>query len=152
MGETRKYLVASVVGSVIVLAGSTVLSPVLGVYGVILASVAGSAVSLVVAWGMIGRRLGSNVTLLKVWRVYLASGVAAVLVYPVSFLHLHPIIVTVIGGALFLVLVIPVMALIKAVSRQDMLALDSLFRGVRPVSRLFGLVSRYYEVFARNSP
>ncbi len=55
-------------------------------------------------------------------------------------------------AVLFLALVIPLMALMEAVSRQDVMALDSLFRGVRPASRLFGPVLRCRDVFDGNSP
>jgi hypothetical protein len=75
---------------------------------------------------------------------------SAALVYPLSFLPLHPIIVTLLGGVAFLLLVVPLMALSGAVRRQDMEALDGYFRSVRPVSSLFGIVLRYYRFFARS--
>jgi hypothetical protein len=49
-------------------------------------------------------------------------------VFPTSFLPFHPILVTLIGGFVFLLLVIPLNALMKAVSKQDMLALSDPFQ------------------------
>jgi stage V sporulation protein B len=150
IGETRKSLVASLANSVAVIVVSTALIPFFGVYGAILAIVIGSAAFVVVAWRIVGRRLGANVRLSRIWRVYLASGVAAALVYPISFLPFHPLIVTLLGGVAFLLLVIPLMALTGAVCREDMEALDGYFRSMGFVSFLFRIVLRYYEVFNRN--
>jgi O-antigen/teichoic acid export membrane protein len=150
IGETRKTLVASMANSVTVIVLSTALIPFLGVYGAIVAIVIGDAAFVVVAWRIVGRRLGANVRLSSIWRIYLASGVAAALVYPLSFLPLDPLIVTLLGGTIFLLLVIPLMALTRTVGREDMEALDGYFRSIRPVSFLFRIALRYYEVFDRN--
>ena len=152
IGETRKSLVASLANSVAVIVVSTALIPFLGVYGAIVATVIGAAAYVVVAWRIVGRRLGANVRLSGIWRIYLASGVAAALVYPLSFLPLHPLIVTLLGGVAFLLLVVPLMALTRAVERRDMEALDAYFRSVRPVSSLFGIVAKYYDIFQREGP
>jgi stage V sporulation protein B len=150
IGETRKSLVASMASSLTVIVLSTVLIPFFGVYGAVVAIVIGAAAFVVVAWRIVGRRLGANVKLSRIWRIYLASGVAAALVYPLSFLPLHPLIITLLGGAVFLLLVIPLMALTGAVGRGDMEALDGYFRSMGAVSFLFRIVLRYYEVFNRN--
>jgi O-antigen/teichoic acid export membrane protein len=149
IGETRKSLMASMANSLAVIVVSTALIPFLGVYGAVVATVVGAATFVVVAWRIVGRRLGTNVRLSRIWRVYLASGVAAALVYPLSYLPLHPLIVTVLGAAVFLLLVIPLMALIGAVCREDMEALDGYFKSIGPVSFLFRIVLRYYEIFNR---
>jgi O-antigen/teichoic acid export membrane protein len=150
IGETRKSLLASLASSVTALLAASALIPFFGVYGAVGASVIGGAASVAVAWRMVSRRLGANVRLSRIWRIYLASGVAAALVYPLSFLPLHPILITLLGGVTFLLLVIPLMALTKAVGRRDMETLDGYFRSVRPVSSLFEIVLRYYEIFSRN--
>ncbi|HVP23758.1 MAG TPA: flippase [Conexivisphaerales archaeon] len=150
MGETRKAMIVSAVGSVAAIVGSTALIPFFGVYGAAVATAIDSGVTVVTGWAMIRRRLGSNVTLSKIWRVYLASGAAAILVYPVSLLPLHPILIMLVGGLLFLALVVPFMALINAVSKEDLEALDALFSSVRPVSWLFGIVLGYYGIFSRD--
>ncbi len=150
IGETKKSLVASLANAITALLAASVLIPVLGVYGALLALALGVLVGTLVAWRIIGQRLRTNVKLSRIWRIYVASGVAAALVYPVSLLPLHPIIVMLLGATAFLLFVVPFMALTKAVGREDMEALDGFFRNVKPVSSLFGLVLRYYEVFSRN--
>jgi O-antigen/teichoic acid export membrane protein len=152
VGETRKYLAASLAGSVTSLLAASALIPFLGVYGAIVAAFIGSATSVAVAWRMVSRRLGTNVRLSRIWRIYVVSGVVAALVYPVSLLPLHPIAVTLLGGVAFLLLVIPLMALTGAVKRQDMIALDGYSRGVGPVSYVFGIVVKYYDIFERERP
>jgi O-antigen/teichoic acid export membrane protein len=149
VGETKKFLMASLVSSAVTFVAGAALIPYLGIYGAILSSILGSIVIVALLWRMISNRLRTNVRISEVWRIYLASGVAAALVYPLSRLALHPLIITLLGVAAFLLLVIPLMALTGAIKRRDVDALEGYFRSVRPVFVLFRLTVRYYSIFER---
>jgi len=150
LGNTRQAAGMSIANSATIIVASTLLIPVMGVYGAILAALAGMAVLTAIGRWAVARRIGTNAELSSVWRIYLAAAAAGVLVYPVSFAPVHPIILSFIGAAVYLALVVPILALVRAVSEEDLSALDRIFSRIAVVSALFAVALRYYRVFYRS--
>ncbi|MDG6928500.1 MAG: oligosaccharide flippase family protein [Nitrososphaerota archaeon] len=149
VGETKKTSVAGVIGS----AGSLVTLPALvayfGVYGAAVGVAMGGLLSFAVAWRMVSSVLGGNVKLSDSWKVYLCSIVSAAAVYPLSFLRLHPLVITLLGGFAFLGILVPILALTGAVTRKDAEFLESRLNGLGLVHSLLGLLLRYFYLFCR---
>ena len=150
MGRTRKTLIVGIVSSAASFAASFALVVPFGVYGVILAGMAGSITSLIVAWWMISGELGTNVEVSDVFRIYLASAGAALLVFPVTYLPLHPILVTLLGGVAYLLLFFPLLSVFKAVTREEVTALQGYFGKTGPFLLFLRFAVRYYDLFARD--
>lgn len=150
LGQTREAAAITLANSFTILAASTFLVPPLGVYGAIAASLVGMAVSTVVGRWFVIRKLGAKVDLSSVWRIYLSSALAGLAVYPLTLVPLHPIVLTIIGAALYLLLVVPFLALTKAISEQDVKSLEVLFSDLGLASRLFRIAVLYYRTFTRS--
>src|SRR5437867_5029329 len=149
MGETRKSLMIGVVGSLVSTGTSIFFIPLLGVYGLVLASAIGTTAGLVVSTRIIIKLFARSVLVLSVGRIYLAALLAAVVVYPLAFLG-APAIPTLLGAALlFTAVYIPLLALTNALTPKQLSALEVYFLNVGPFSALLGLLLRYYRVFAR---
>jgi hypothetical protein len=103
---------------------------------------------LVVGSLMVRRRLGVGLGLASVWKLYVASGLSAAVCYPVSFLVRVPQLSLVAGAVAFVVVFIPILALLKSMSEQEMASLR-VYLGVSPlVSKPLELALRYYGMFA----
>ncbi len=148
MGKTRKVLLVGIVGAVVSLGSSIALVIPFGVIGILMATLAGQAASLVVAWVMISGELGANARVSEVAGIYVAAAVAAVAVFPVSYLPLHPILLTLLGGGAYLLLFVPILALAKALTRDDLVSLETYFGGTGPFALLLRLGIRYHGLFA----
>jgi O-antigen/teichoic acid export membrane protein len=146
--RNRPLMICSVVGSAVTVAMSTVLVGFTGVYGVIIGTIIGQAVTLVVAWPIVTSAAGGNTRFESVWRIYLASFISGASVYPVTFIPLHPVVVTVIGVLAFFALLVPLLVWTKAISPGDVETLDTYFIRIRPVYFVFRMARRYYSVFA----
>jgi O-antigen/teichoic acid export membrane protein len=148
IGKTRKVLLAGIVGAVVSLGSSFALVIPFGVVGIIMASTAGSVATLVAAWVMISGELGANAKVSEVVRIYVASTIAAFAVFPISYLPLHPMLVTLLGGAVYLFLFVPLLALTKALTSEDLASLEAYFGGAGPFALLLRVGIRYYSLFA----
>src|SRR5207247_1688476 len=94
------------------------------------------------------RLLGRGIFVPSVGRIYLAGTLAAAVVYLFAFLR-APAIPTLLGGALlFTVLYIPLLALTKALTPEELPTLEVYFMNVGPFSVLLSLFLRYYRLFA----
>jgi hypothetical protein len=83
------------------------------------------------------------------WKFYLAAALAAVVCYPVSWLVKTPQLSLVAGAVAYVVLFIPFLALLKAMTKDTLGALRS-YLGFSPiVSRPLEVAIRYYELVAR---
>lgn len=148
-GETKKALVSGVAGSLVAVVLSASLIPLWGVIGAIVASFAGQAASLAVAarYGRALLRLGP--TSRGLWRTYLSSAIAAVVAYPVTYVPVHPIFVTLLGAVVFLAALVPMMVLTGSITRSDVDTLDGYFARVKPFYYPFKALEVYYGLFER---
>jgi len=149
MGETRKSLMIGVVGSLVATGTSVFLIPLLGVYGLVLASAIGTTAGLVVSTRVLAKLFARSILVTSVGRIYVAGAIAAPVVYPLAILG-APAIPTVLGATLlFTALYVPLLALTKALTPKELSTLEVYFMNVGPFSALLGLLLRYYRIFAR---
>ncbi|MEM3186499.1 MAG: oligosaccharide flippase family protein [Conexivisphaerales archaeon] len=149
IGETRKSSIAGISGAIVTLASLPILIYLYGVYGAIIGSIAGQLVSFAIAWRMISNTLSGNIRVSDAYRIYIASFLSAALVYPVTFVHTYPVITVLAVGLLFLAILIPFLALTKALTRDDVAFLDSQFSRLGFIHTLLKILIRYYNIFAR---
>jgi O-antigen/teichoic acid export membrane protein len=149
VGETRKSLVVGLTSYLTMLVVATISVGHLGVYGAILASIVGQAVSVGISWHYVTKVLGTNVRLSRLWRLYLSSALAAIAILPVTYIPLHPIPIAIIGALSFLAVLVPLLAWTGAVTKHDIRAIQDQLRSVRAVLYLFNLAARYYSFFER---
>ncbi|HVP24246.1 MAG TPA: oligosaccharide flippase family protein [Conexivisphaerales archaeon] len=150
LGKTRKVLLATIVGSAVSLGSSVALVAPFGVIGIIAAGMAGSAAALVASWVMVSKELGDNARLSEVARIYVAAAVAAIAVVPISWLSLHPIVVTLLGCVAYLILFVPLLAVTKSLTDEDLAVLQTYFKGTGPFVSLLRLGIKYYGFFRRS--
>jgi len=133
------------------LAAATVLTPAWGVYGVIVAGFIAQAVDTILFRRLIDHALGTRLPLMFGWRLYPCSLGAGLAAFAFSLLPLHPILLTLGGGFVFLLVLVPLLALCSAVTEQDIASLEVYFGGVRPLSALLGLLVGYYRMFRKTA-
>lgn len=144
-GRTRDALWTTAVGSVVSVASGGALIGVLGASGAIVGLIAGGSASLVVGAWMVRRDIGTGPQVGKVWKFYLASGLAAGLSLPAQWLIVIPAAALVTGAALFVLVFIPLLAAFSALDRGDTDELGGFLRFSGLASRAFELAVRYYE-------
>lgn len=145
----KAWMLTSLLGSAMTAVISAAFIRELGVYSVLLGSLFGSVTANLILWFFIGKILGGNIEFRTLWKIYLASAISAILVYPLVYLPLHPIIVSVLGLVLYLALLIPLFVYTKAVSPDDVQRLDGYFKKIKLIYLFFEIIRKYYEVFAR---
>jgi O-antigen/teichoic acid export membrane protein len=149
IGHTRDVLVTTAVGSVVSVAAAILLIQGMGVTGAIVGLIFGNVVMVALGIRMVRRRLETALGLASTWKFYLAAALAATICYPLSWLIKTPELSLVAGAIAFLVLFVPFLALLKAMTRDTLGALRS-YLGFSPVvSRPLELAIRYYELVAR---
>lgn len=146
LGRTRKVFWAVILGAVASLGLSIALVMPFGVIGILMAGAVGGATTLVVAWTFISRELGANARVSDVTRIYVSSAVTAVVTFFVSYLPLHPILVTILGGAVYLLLFIPTLAATRALTNDDLVSLETYFGKTGPFALLLRFGIRYYRL------
>jgi stage V sporulation protein B len=147
IGETRKALLATAIGAAVSIALSAVLAFYVGVFGIIIGTVLGQAVSLCFNLRYISNILKVNPRTWFFSRIYISSAISALIVYPLSLLNLNPYLTVVVGAAIFLLILIPVMSLTKALPKGDFRALQDQFNEVRPMKLLLEIIGRYRNIF-----
>ncbi len=147
IGKTKMVMLASLAGSLASIGTTPFLALYFGVYGLIIASIVGQVLAFLISWRMVSQTLRSNVELPEVWRLYAASAIGALVAFPVSLLPLHPVLIALLGAGVFIVVLIPAMVWTKAVTRSDLLFLQSNFKGVKPFSYFIGFIARYFALF-----
>lgn len=149
MGYTRDALAATLVGSMASVGSALVLVPSTGVMGAIIGQIIGGVFTLVIGTWMVRKRIGATPRLTWVWRVYAASAFTAVVVWPLSWLVTISQLSAVLGAVAFLVVFIPVLALLKALDREDFEALKGYFAFSSVTSRPLEAAISYYHLAER---
>lgn len=149
VGETRKAFIAMGTGSIICILISVALVFFVGVYAAIVGTVIGNVTSLLVGSRFVSRILQTKLNTRQVYRIYLSSALSAAAVYPLSFSSLNSFLIVSIGTGIFVMIVIPIMALTQALTREDLDDLALQFGEVKIVQTVLRFVSRYAEIFSR---
>ena len=152
VGETRRSFLATAAGSIASIIASIILVFYVGVYGVIIGTLVGQIISLLIASRYISEILETSLETWSVWRIYLASAVSAVIVYPVSLVVSNPFLAVILGGVIFLLILFPIMAITRALTRRDVSDLQTRFKDVRPMRLLLGVVAKYHGLFVKEVP
>jgi O-antigen/teichoic acid export membrane protein len=119
IGRTRDVLWTTALGSAVSVASGVALIEASGVTGAIIGQILGAAVSLALGTWLVHQRLGSQLGLGRVWKFYVASGLAAGLSWPLSWALHMPELAFVAGAVVFVVLFVPFLALLSALSEAD---------------------------------
>jgi hypothetical protein len=106
-----------------------------------------SSLKLVVSVGLVVAGFAVTGALIGYSLSYVVAGAAGA-VFPVSCLPLHPILLTLLGGAAYLLLFVPILAVAKALSSDDLASLETYFGGTGPFALLLRLGIRYYSLLA----
>jgi len=146
IGRTRDALWTIVVGSAVSVVSGVGLIELMGVAGAIIGPLIGGAVSLVVGTWMVRKRLGAKLGLARVWKFYVASAVAAALSWPLSWLVHLPELALVVGAVVFVVLLVPLLALLGALDENDIGGLRGYLAFSAAVSKPLDVAIRYYRV------
>jgi O-antigen/teichoic acid export membrane protein len=145
IGRTRDFLWTTAVGSLVSVVTGVWLIEVSGVAGAIVGPILGAAVSLAMGTWIVQRRLETRIALTGVWKFYVASGVAAGLSWPFSWLVHIPELALVAGAAVFVVLFIPLLALFRALNESDIGALRGYLGFSAVVSKPLEVMIWYYR-------
>ena len=149
VGETRKAFVATAVGSATSIGASLLLVFYLGVYGIIVGTILGQGISLYISLRYISDILGAKPSAWFFGRVYVASALSAVIIYPISSFIPNPYLSVPLGALIFLLVLIPIMTVMKALTEDDLDGLRAQLRDVRVMSSLLRLISRYQRFLLR---
>ena len=146
IGRTRDVLWTTALGSVVSMVGGVVMIEAFGVAGAIVGPLVGAVVSLSVGTWLVRTRLEYTLDLPRVWKFYAASGLAAALSWPISWV-LHTPVFALIGGAVvFVALLVPFLALLSALSEADIEELRGFLKFSAVVSRPLDAAISYYEL------
>jgi O-antigen/teichoic acid export membrane protein len=120
MGHTKDALVVTFVGSVVSVAAAVALIVPLGVAGAVAGQLVGAGVSTVMGFWLVRKRIRARLSLLWTGRVYAAAVLAGAVTWPLSWLIVIPQVSVVVGAAVFIVVFIPILAILKALSAEDL--------------------------------
>jgi len=146
IGRTRDVLWTTALGSAFSMACGVGLIEAFGVSGAIVGPIVGAAVSLAVGTWLVDRRLESRLAVSKMWKFYAASGLAAALSWPVSWLLDIPELALLGGAVVFVVLFVPLLALLSALSEADIEELRGYLMFSAVISKPFDLAVSYYKL------
>lgn len=147
VAETRKAFIATVAGSVTSIIVSIILVFNVGIYGIIIGTILGTIVSLALGSRFVSQVLGTKLQTWFVWRIYLSSALCAIIVYPISRFILNPYVVVLGGVSLFLVILVPIMTWVKALTEEDFTFLQVQFKEVKLMRTLLAILSKYQSLF-----
>ena len=146
IGRTRDALWTTALGSGVSVASGIALIGVVGVSGAIVGQIVGPAVSLVVGTWLVQKRVEAGLGIARVWKYYFASGVAAALTWPLSWLVHTPELAIVGGAVLFVILYIPLLALLRTLDEKDIDALRGYLEFSAVASMPVELGIAYYKL------
>ena len=146
IGRTRDNLVTTALGSAVSVVSAVVLIRFAGVSGALVGQIMGATVTLVVGTWMVRRRLQTGLGLTRVWKFYAASGLAAALSWPISWLVHTPELAVASGALAFVVLFIPLLALLRALDEADIAALRGYLKFSAVISRPLEALIWYYKL------
>jgi O-antigen/teichoic acid export membrane protein len=149
IGHTRDVLWTTVLGSAVSVVSGIGLIEAFGVSGAIIGPILGAVVSLSAGTLLVHRRLEAKLDLSKVWKFYAASGLAALISWPLSWVvHTAPL-ALVAGGVVFVVLFVPFLALFSALSEADLSELRVFLEFSAIVSKPLEVAISYYKAARR---
>jgi O-antigen/teichoic acid export membrane protein len=149
IGQTKEALSATAIGSVIAVGTALFLTRSLGVVGAIAGQIAGVGVSLLFGTWMVKRRVMLGWGIFSVWRIYVASAITAAVCYPLSWIVGSAELSVVLGAAVFFILFIPLLALLKAVDVEHLKMLTGLFSFSSLLSKPLEIAVKYYELASK---
>jgi O-antigen/teichoic acid export membrane protein len=149
IGHTRDALWTTALGSVVSVVSGVGLIKVSGVAGAIIGPIIGAAVSLSVGTMMVQRRLEVRLSISGVWKFYAASGVAALVSWPISWLVHTPELALASGAVVFVILLVPFLALFSALSDAEVNELRAFLGFSSVVSRPLDVAISYYRATRR---
>ncbi len=147
IGATKTAFVATAVGTLMSIVVALLLVFSIGVYGILIGTVLGQLVSLLLASRFISAIIGKRFQTWITGRIYVSSALSALTVYPIVRLGLNPFLEIALGAVCYFLIIIPVMALTKALTRNDFEELRSQFKEVSVMARLLNFLGRYHEIF-----
>ncbi|MDG6994631.1 MAG: oligosaccharide flippase family protein [Nitrososphaerota archaeon] len=147
IGETRKTMVAGLASTIAYLVGSITFVPFFSVYGIAFSSALSTIVGLLVSSRMLRPILKKGILVRSVSRIYVASAVAAVLVYPLTLLRLPAVATVVVGVSLYIAVCIPLLVVTRSLTKEDLSTLEAYFTSAGFLSPLLKLLLRYYRFF-----
>jgi hypothetical protein len=101
---------------------------------------------------MVRKRLEAGLGLTRVWKFYVASGLAAGLSWPLSWLVHLPELAVATGAVVFIVLFIPLLALLRALDETDIGTLRGYLEFSTVVSKPLEAAIWYYNLVIRAGP
>lgn len=146
-GKTKAYFSISLLGSVATVIVSTFGVFYFGVYGVIIGTITGKLVSCLVSLIYFNKTYAKINLFSGIWKIYFASVLTSLPIYPLTLLHLNDVLVLGLGIVSFLLILIPVFRITGAVNDEDIDFLKQSLANVSVASRIFQLVIRYYRMF-----
>ena len=149
IGRTRDALWTTAAGSAVSVASGVALVLALGVAGAIVGQVLGGGVSLAVGTWVVRKRLGTELNLSGVWKFYFASGVAAAICWPITWVVHVSYLAVGAGAVAFVVLIIPVLALLGALDEKDIASLRGFLGFSAVISRPLEFAISYYKASLR---
>ncbi len=147
IGRTRDMLMSTALGSFVSVVAALALVKISGVSGAIVGQILGGAVSLGVGTWVVTKRLKGALNLRRAWKFYLASGLTAGITWPLSWLIGSSVLSLVAGATAFVLVFIPMLALLRALDESDITALRSYLGFSSWVSKPLEAAVAYYEVF-----
>ena len=98
---------------------------------------------------MVRKHVQEDLNLLVVWRTYLASFIAAGISSTIRFLQVGAIESTLLGGIIFLLVIIPSMVFLGAIRSSDVTNIQGYFSDVKSLSPFVKLAIRYFRLFEK---
>jgi O-antigen/teichoic acid export membrane protein len=146
IGRTNDALWTIIVGSAVSMITGVSLIEVMGVAGAIIGPIMGASVSLAIGTLIVRRRLATELGLTRTWKFYVASAIAAGASWPISWLVHFAQLALVSGAVVFIVLLIPLLALFGALNEADIVVLRGYLAFSVVVSRPLEAAIWYYRL------
>ncbi len=147
IGETKKSMLAGMTGVLVYVGCDTLFIHFLNVYGISLSFLLSGLASIFVGNMLIKPIVGRGILVPSVARIYLASAVSAGLIFPLSFLRMNADVTLAVGILLFLAVLVPLLAVLKALTREDLFMLETYFKNIGLLSFPMMMLLRYYHLF-----
>ncbi|MHB1907793.1 MAG: oligosaccharide flippase family protein [Nitrososphaerales archaeon] len=149
IGETDKAFRASAFGTGVSVIASLALVYYFGVYGVIIGATIGQVVSLVFGLRFVSEILETKLDVWIVLKIYVSSALSAGIVYFTSLFIANAYLSLVVSGILFVLILIPIMAITKSLDRSDINQLQEHFQDIAIINYFLKVAIRYYNFFSR---
>jgi O-antigen/teichoic acid export membrane protein len=153
LGETKVTMKLALISLGVGLPLSLTLIPMFGIPGLIVTTWVVGIPSLAVGLWWIRRHFGATIDWVSSTKIFLASGMAAVITHIIiSQLNFQYWVELVIGGITFLIVYLVAAPLIKAVDKNDINSLREMLSGLGPFAHLFqiplNIIEKLLTIFA----